>query len=446
MHPIPESSTGASPNPEAPEVRERARINQTWLLRLRWGVLAGQALLVLVIDRLMGIALPLGPLAAVLTLAAASNAVLRVGLRRGWADGYGATAAAMAIDAVLLTAFLALSGGSFNPFTTLYLVNVALGAILLPRRLAWGALALSLGAFASLFLLQDVVLLTALHVPNHAAMMDLHLRGMWVAFAVAAGFIVYFVQRVTGALARREQELALAQARRQRDEKLASLATLAAGAAHELSTPLSTITVVVRELERSVPADESAGELRGDLRLIREQVERCREILQQMSAHAGQNTGEPLQRFPVDALVSLALTGLPGADRVQLERVDAGEAMIEGPQRGLARALRGVLKNALQASPVDTVVTLRLSVAAGQVRMEIRDRGPGLTAEQLARVGEPFFTTKSPGEGMGLGLFLARSLLENLGGALHISNAADGGARVILELPRAGAEAEVVAS
>ncbi len=426
-----------SGDPEAPDVRERARINQTWLLRLRWGVLAGQALLLLAIDRYMGIALPLGPLAAVLALGALSNAVLQLGLRRGWADGFGSTAAAMGVDAVLLTAFLALSGGSFNPFTTLYLVNVALGAILLPRRWAWATLALSLGAFASLFVLQEVELLETLHVPNHAAMMDLHLRGMWVAFAVAAAFIVYFVQRVTGALGRREQELAVARARRQRDEKLASLATLAAGAAHELSTPLSTITVVVRELERSASADDGAQELRTELRLIREQVERCRGILQQMSANAGQNTGEAMQRLSAAELVTQALGELPQADRVRVEAAPAGDAAVQGPARGLARALRAVLKNALQASPPDVPVALRVAADGRCVRFEVVDAGTGMTPEQLARVGEPFFTTKAPGEGMGLGLFLARSLLENLGGSLQLGPSEASGMRVVLTLPRA---------
>jgi two-component system sensor histidine kinase RegB len=267
--------------------------------------------------------------------------------------------------------------------------------------------------------------------------MKSHLHGMWVAFALAAIFVVFFVQRVSGALAEREAELQQTRARAARREKLASLATLAAGAAHELGTPLSTIAVVAKELERSLsggPAD-----VRSDLRLVREQVARCREILDRMAAHAGENVGESLAPLAVADWVASALDGLRGRDRVLVDPLPAAGAEIVGPPRALGDALRGLLKNALQASAPSTPVRLRISAEGGRVVATVQDRGPGMPPDVLARVGEPFFTTKVPGEGMGLGLFLTRALAEQLGGEFHISSRSGSGTEASIDLPAVGA-------
>src|SRR5262249_34698668 len=154
-----------------------------------------------------------------------------------------------------------------------------LSAIVLAPRRTWALVALSLVCFGALFALHTAT--PSEEMSSHLGHDQLHLRGMWVAFGVAATFIVYFVRRVTRALAEREAELTR---QRTRGEKLASLATLAAGAAHELATPLSTIAVVAKELERDVSARSPADQpLVEDARLIRDQVERCRAILLQMA-------------------------------------------------------------------------------------------------------------------------------------------------------------------
>jgi two-component system sensor histidine kinase RegB len=267
--------------------------------------------------------------------------------------------------------------------------------------------------------------------------MDSHLRGMWVALALTAIFIVFFVQRVWNALAARELELQAARAQAQRREKLASLATLAAGAAHELSTPLSTIAIVAKELQRSLP-EGVPPEARADLQLVRDQVARCRDILDRMAAHAGENAGEPLAALTVRRWIAAALDGCPGRERIIVEVPD-GDAELVGPPRALADALRGLLKNAVQASPTDTVVTLRVEVEAGFIRASVRDRGPGMPPDVLARVGEPFFTTKVPGEGMGLGLFLTRALAEQLDGEFHITSRTGAGTEAWIKLPVAHA-------
>ncbi|RKH49606.1 sensor histidine kinase [Corallococcus sp. AB050B] len=425
----------SSPPPSSSEPSLRARINLVWLLRLRWGVLVGQAVLVAVAAWGLKLVLPVPALVALLGIEALTNAAVRAGLARARPVAEAAIFGLMLWDTLVLTGLLALSGGTHNPFTALYLVNVALGTVLLPPRRTWAMLGFTLVAFGSLFLLQDVTL-PELERPDHAELMRLHLSGMWVAFAVAAGFIVYFIQRVTRALARREQELEQARARHARQEKVASLATLAAGAAHELSTPLSTIAVVAKELERALAASQTSESVREDLRLIRQQVDRCRDVLVQMSADAGQTTGEPFQPIPLERLVEETLSELSGRERV---RVDVPEAMkkhpVHGPPRALARVLRGLVKNALQATPVGRGVELRVVPEGTGARLEVRDEGQGMPEAVLARAGEPFFTTKAPGEGMGLGLFLARSLAEQLGGALELRSKAAEGTTVSLSLP-----------
>jgi two-component system sensor histidine kinase RegB len=315
-------------------------------------------------------------------------------------------------------------------------VNIALAAVLLPARLAWGVLVATLLAFGSLFLLQEREPLFGLRLPGHAQMMRLHLQGMWVAFALAGAFIVHYVQRVTEALAAREAELARAVDLSARKDRVASLATLAAGAAHELASPLGTIAVASRELERSLQGS-AAHE---DVQLIRQQVARCRDILQQMAADAGQLSGEPFVQQSVAAWVEAALAELPEAQRVQRPEGPALQEPLRGPPRALARVLRGLVKNALQASPPGAQVRLFAEREGARLRVGVQDAGAGMSAQTLARVGEPFFTTKAPGEGMGLGLFLTRALLEQLGGALELQSRPGEGTRAALVLPAASQE------
>jgi two-component system sensor histidine kinase RegB len=415
---------------------ERGRLNLSWLVQLHWWAILGQVVIIAGAAKWSGVGLPVPTLAGLIALEVSGNLALWIWSRRSRITDW-AIAGVMVVDAVALTVLLDLTGGASNPFSTLYLVNVALAAVLLPPRGSWLLMGTSLLGFGSLFV-HEALTSPAHHVHIHmdpAQLMAAHLHGMWISFALAAVFIVFFMQRVSRALAARERELQQARALGERREKLASLATLAAGAAHELSTPLSTIAVVAKELHRTL-APTASEDVRGDLQLVREQVARCREILDRMAARAGENAGEALAPMAARAWAEAALEGFPRRDRVDLE-VDAGagEACIVGPPRALAETLRGLVKNAVQASPPDARVALRLVRSGWMVRACVIDRGPGMTAEVLERVGEPFFTTKVPGEGMGLGLFLTRALAEQLGGAFHLTSRPGIGTEACFELP-----------
>jgi two-component system sensor histidine kinase RegB len=266
----------------------------------------------------------------------------------------------------------------------------------------------------------------------------MHMQGMWVAFGIAAVFIVYFVTRVTRDLARREAELARARSAALRSEKLASLATLAAGAAHELATPLSTIAVVARELERALERAGAMGDAVADARLIRQEVARCRGILEQLAVDAGQSAGESFCELSVRSLVEQATEGVSRRERVHSAIAADVEALhLYVPPRSVAQAVRGVIENALQASPDDADVTVRASCAGDHCSIVIEDAGSGMAPEVKARAGEPFFTTKEPGKGMGLGLFLTRAVIERLGGGVAIDSAPGRGTRVALNMPLA---------
>ncbi|HTP25769.1 MAG TPA: ATP-binding protein [Anaeromyxobacteraceae bacterium] len=412
------------------------RIKLSWLIRLQFGGVVGQTLAIFTARWILKIDVPVGILLALVGLELIGTIALEVWLGRAKRVGDATIAGTMLVDAMFLTVLLALSGGYWNPFCTMYLVNVALATVLLEAPLAWAMLAATLLLFGSLFALSHIGAFRPLSGIDHKELMALHMQGLWISSVLAGAFIVYIVQRVQLALTRVQQALAEERSLSARKDKVASLATLAAGAAHELSTPLSTIAVVVKELQRSAERQGSPESSMQDLVLIREQVARCRDILHHMSAQAGENAGEPFVAMPLSAWVSGTLEHLPGRERVELwADFDLETHVVSGPPRGLTRALRGLLKNALQASPVGSPVLLRLVVEAAEVLAQVVDRGCGMPGDILSRAGEPFFTTKVPGEGIGLGLFLTQTLAEQLGGGLELSSAPGNGTTATLRLP-----------
>jgi two-component system sensor histidine kinase RegB len=260
---------------------------------------------------------------------------------------------------------------------------------------------------------------------------------MWVAFAITAGLIAAFVGLVTEALRQRDEELAALRDLTARQSRLAALTTLAAGVAHELGTPLGTIAVAAKELQRTAEALGGQGsDMAQDAALIREEVGRCRRILDQMAEPSGTTLGEAFQTLAWLELEAELTEGLSAVDRSRLIFQWPATACGPMPRRGLVRALRAVLANALEATPRPGSVTILAREAEGTWHLEVEDRGTGMTPEVLARAGEPFFSTKPTGSGMGLGLFLARTFAEQLGGELRVASAPGQGTKVQVSWPQ----------
>ncbi len=396
-------------------------ITLAWIVRLRWLAGAAQALVLGVAAPLVA-DLPVAPLAAVIGLGLVSNLGLWLaGGRRPVSDGL--LLGVLALDAGLLTALLALSGGASNPFSGLYLVVVGLGALVLRPAGAFALLAVCAIAYGALF---TEPLGGGGHL-GHPGMRG-HLIGMWVAFVLGASFLSFAIVVLRRRLEVAEREAGEARGVAERAARLASLATLAAGAAHELATPLSTVAVVAGDLQRSADSD-----LREDGALLARQVERCRRILHQLAADAGAGLGEGRQVRALDALLREAV-----ADRAVTLTVDPalGDVAVEVPVELLSQALRRVLDNALSSGDAPAV-SLAARVAAGRLELVVRDRGAGMTPDVLARVGEPFFTTRPTGEGMGLGVYFARSVAEHLGGGLTLASTPGEGTAATLWFPLA---------
>ena len=396
----------------------RPLVTGPWLVRLRWAAVLAQAIGVAVAVQALGLALPLLPIGALIVLLAASNVLL------GWRVSSGRPAeprifgVVLAMDVTLLTALLWLTGGTANPFTTVYLVYIALAAVTLGSRWTWTTAALSVVGYATLFAIASPADPHALHRP--ADDLSGHLAGMWVAFLSAALLIGFFVTRVREALDQREAELAEARRAAAAQERLASLSTLAAGAAHELATPLATIAVASKELMREAEVSGNQA-LIDDAGLIRSQVERCRQILDHMSGRADASTADPPSTIDAAAIVQTAIDALPAGASSRVRVTMTGTVTdVRLPRVGVARVLTTLIKNALDASADDGGVEIAVTTSAHTVAFAVRDTGRGMDEATAARAGEPFFTTKPAGAGFGLGLFLARTFVEQWGGQFSL--------------------------
>jgi two-component system sensor histidine kinase RegB len=402
-----------------------------WLVRLRWASVLALAGAAWAAHTFWRVRLPLVPLVALLAALAATNAALAFQLRSP-APRRSVVGGALLLDAGLLTGILYLVGGPINPFGIVYLVGITVAAVSLGYRWAIALGVLANAAYGFTFFYHRP--LEFIEPSDGSAVLTLHLSGMWVAFASATGLIAYFVGRVSEALAQRERELAEARASAAKNERRAALFALGAGAAHELATPLSTIRTAAGELERAM-ARRSDTTTDGDyIAIIRSEVDRCTQILDQLSGRASSTSHAESHVVPTRLVEDLRYRlGESLARRLDVS-VANDTKVLDVPAEPLRQALIALLRNAFDASQPDQRVTMRLEQRNG-LRVEVIDRGRGMNEIDVARAGEPFFSTKSAGAGLGLGLFLVRAFADQMGGTMQLHSTPGVGTSVVLELP-----------
>lgn len=416
------------------------RIVLSWLIRLRWFAAVGQLVAIVVAVAILGLRYPLVPLAAVVAITALTNAALLSWLafsrpRTRVRVPQVLTPAVLLLDVVLLTVLLYYTGGHENPFAMLYVLHVAMATLVLGSGWTWTVVvASSLGYGLVAWRHQPLV-------PEGAALpLWAEIFGQWTALLLVVGVLAYFIGRVMFALRMRESELGLMRERASLNERLASLTTLAAGAAHELGTPLGTIAVVAKEMEleaRQLQKEMAqAASLADDAALVRQQVERCRQILEHMRGDiAGRSTDQP-GRCSASEVIADVIEQLKPELRSRLKvSLPPDIPQVAVPQRALFQALQFLVNNALEASDPARPVALDVSRDGSVVGFTVTDEGAGMDPETLRRATEPFFTTKAPGHGMGLGLFLVRLVAERNAGSFTIRSAPGRGTRARLELP-----------
>ena len=430
------------------DIVARTEINVRGVIALRWVAVSGQLLTILAVQGFLGVNLPLRFLLAVLGATAALNGGLMVAHRviparwPGFSSGHWQQVLGwtMAFDLAALTALLYFTGGTTNPFSSFYFVNIVLAAILLPRGWVWFLTLLGIGCIA---LLNSWYRPLAELDPSQAIRgalplgMTIPRLGSFVAYAACSSIIVLFITRIRGQIQRLEEHVRDLAQENARNERLDSLGTLAAGAAHELATPLSTIAVIMKEVELELINRTVSDQTVADIALIRTELDRCRDILDRMSSDAGLVIGESISTITLGELIRECTGGVDSRAPVKLNYDPAIESLtLRAPIEGLAQAVRAIVKNAIDAAGHPQKVTLYAAAIGLNLSMKIEDQGAGISPETLRRVGEPFFTTKEPGQGMGLGVYLARNVLERLGGTLEYSSKPGFGTVVSITIPR----------
>ena len=410
------------------------------LVGLRWLAIIGQTIGVLFVD--WGLGYPL-PLLECLSLIAVSVVVnLGLILRYGANERPSALVATLQLgyDILQLGGLLSLTGGLENPFSLLLLAPVSVSATTLPQRstLMLAALAIIVASAIS------VIHLALPWDPERRITFDrVYIVGIWVSLVCGVVFIAAYTNRVAHEARQIADALAATELALSRREQLSALDGLAAAAAHELSTPLSTIALAAKEMKADIPP----GPLADDVNLIIEQSARCRAILAKLRSLRSGETGDPFAALPVGELIEEVARPLEGGGKsifIEVPELE-GEPVFKR-SAGLLYGLGNLIENATQFAK--TRVNVDVSWDRADIVVRIADDGPGFGEDLIARLGEPYLTTRArntvPGSqgpgGLGLGIFIAKTLLERTGAALAFENVKDGGAQVTITWPRTAVE------
>lgn len=406
------------------------RIIQASLLQLRWLSVMAMALAALVSPYILGPSTLTGRLLVFTGVIAAINLIFMLAARFLGAaldvPWFFAPLAQLTFDLLAWGAYLFISGGATNPLISIFLPLVAIGALVLGQRQAW------LFALAAILIYSFLwKYYVPLYIADYQMAGTLHLVGMWLVFALSAVMVVWFILQLTASIRRRDQELAAARERTIRDDWLISLGSQAAGAAHELSTPLATLNILVDDL-----LDDSrlAAALVPDVQAMKAPIQRCKETLSQLAARASHaNETEP-PSIPARAWLQRLLFAWQSQHPQAELRLDISPELDRfGLPADLAieRALANLLDNALLAQA--SLIQVRALARGGTLEIQVADNGTGIPPSTLEAIQQhqPLIST----QGMGVGLLLGRAAVERRGGSLDFLSPATGGATAHLCLP-----------
>ncbi|CAH1044597.1 ATP-binding protein [Halomonas sp. TD01] len=332
-------------------------------------------------------------------------------------------------DIAGLTLLFYFSGGSTNPFITYYLVPVTIAAATLPWRHAWIIAACAMAGYTYLMFFYHPI--PQLGHINSDGPLSLHVLGMWLNFGLSAGLVTFFIYKMAHALRNRDKALSRTREAALRNEQVLAVATQAAGTAHELGTPLSTMAVLLNEMHQDAPHDST---LQQDISILRQQVDVCKSRLQHLVTTADRRRmAEP---EVLDAELWLAAV----VQRWLVIRPDVSHLFEVAEKRGrpwlavdatLDQALTNLLNNAADANPEQ--IAIRLDWQDESVVIDIRDHGPGIAMSIADQLGDTFISTKS--KGMGIGLFLTHATINRFGGGVSLYNHPEGGTLTEVTLP-----------
>jgi two-component system, sensor histidine kinase RegB len=413
------------------------RMRLRTLTAIRWVALAGQTATVLVVHFGLGFDLPLLPVLVVIAASATLNLVLSL----GWPARARLTEESavwyLGFDIVQLATLLYLTGGLANPFALLLLAPVTVSATVLTLNSTIALSALTIGC---------VSVLVVWRVPlpwmeDGFSLPLIYLMGSWSALVVGIGFFAAYTWRVAEEARRMSDALAATHLALSREQQLSALGGLAAAAAHELGSPLGTIAVTVREIARDLAPESPIAE---DVGLLISEVQRCREILAELSRQPDDEDDEdsPFSRLPIDALVEAAAAP-HGDERIENRFEVAGDhgaapIVIRSPE--IIHGLGNLIQNAIQFAR--HLVVIRTSWTDDSVLVTVSDDGPGFSSRLLQRLGEPYISGRNAEGGhMGLGIFIAQTLLQRTGAELEFGNRPEGGAEVSVRWNRRRLEA-----
>ena len=373
--------------------------------------------------------LPWAEMLMVMALLATLNLITWFRLRADWPVSSIELFLQLLVDVFALSALLYFSGGSTNPFISLYLLPLTITAAILSLAYTWTMAGITIGCYS---------LLLFYYVPlphdhgEHNSEFNLHVSGMWLAFVLSTTLIAWFVVKMGESIRERDKDLSRVREQALRDEQIIALGTLAAGAAHELGTPLATMAIVTGELQKDRAED---SDLQNNIAILRDQIAHCKKTLTQLLADAGQARAEEANGQAVDHFLQEVL------DKWKLMRPTVNFTYgYNGKQpapkilntRLLSQSILNLLNNAADESLLQ--IEIKSSWDNTELLLEILDCGKGINKETAYRMGRAFFTNK-PDQGFGIGLFLANANIERFGGSVRLTNREEGGACTQVRLP-----------